>query len=366
MDLKQSGGILYATIIIVFISMVRGTGCGAVVRNHPLMEISMDGGIEDVVLFYLSHNHSQRVSVMNAYIRKRKALSSVRVKYFFVDSPANLNNSVPRLSVSEEIRSLRRLSPCPYHRIKDSFLGCRKLDANLLIRAVFSVDYFLKHTNARWFVRMTDDTLVNFAKLGSLISQLEARYHPLTDFVFKGHCIDSWNMNYAQGGSGYLLSRYACEQALKHSKPIIKESIMQEDISIGQYIIYRGFPPTEMCCGGFIGHPPDDVESEKLRVPGKMETCRFGVVHAEGCGEYFERLNEVVFVHPPVFRDGFLMSSLLDVEDKIFHAADDVFWWNGHEGRPGLCRWDNLSMGNRRYWDSPRIRPGAYWRDWVK
>jgi hypothetical protein len=92
---------------------------------------------------------------------------------------------------------------------------------DLLVLFSDHLDYFVANTTLRWFIRTTEDAFVHLKRLPQMIRELETLFDPLTDFVFKGQPIPlSEQMLYVQGGSGWIMSRFACEFYRDHRKSI--------------------------------------------------------------------------------------------------------------------------------------------------
>jgi hypothetical protein len=192
---------------------------------------------EDLIIFFVSYSDSPRVKTMNDYILANRNLSTIPFRYFFVDAPAT-DSAIPNLIVPPRFWELRKFSRNP------------PMNRDLLIKYIFCNRYFLEQTNCRWKVRICDDTLVNFAKLGKFILSMNERHNPLTEFVLKAHCA-RWNsVLYPQGGSGTLMSRFACEISTKHEIDLLlNSSRLWDDTSIGLYMMKHGFPAHSMAVG---------------------------------------------------------------------------------------------------------------------
>jgi hypothetical protein len=208
--------------------------------------------------------------------------------------------------------------------------------------------------------RIADDTMINFAKLEKFVICLERRHNPLTEFIFKAHCVQDKRYNFPQGGSGFLFSRFACEVASRHETTLIRESVWAEDLSMGAYLAKHGFPVQAMAGGFFLGHRINSVHMSRLRMGAQgisqMPSCSSELDHAKGCGEYIAPLNDLIFFHIHAY---FSLNEVFSTAEQLFSAPDRVFWWDGTDGYAGFCRQDNLSLiGRASLWDSPRIRWG--------
>jgi hypothetical protein len=163
-------------------------------------------------------------------------------------------------------------------------------------------------------------------------------------------------MNYAQGGSGWLMSRFACEVALKHAVSMLQTAEWYDDLSLGYYMGGAGFPAIAMAGGHFIGHSTGTLSRQGL--PGVTNVCSSFVEHAPRCGRYFTPVNEVVFLHAYPFRS---MNWLMRLGEMVFNAPSDLYWWNTKGGVSDFCR---TGDGNYSWllasglWASPRVKWG--------
>jgi hypothetical protein len=124
---------------------------------------------------------------MFQYITDYRNSSSIMFDFFFVEWSRQSQPQIPNIRVPRSYWDLRNESRC---HLADIGPGrCRQLDVDMIIKYFFCLNYGIRNTSARWIVRIDDDTLVNFAKLGKYIQALEARHNPLSEFVLKGHCI---------------------------------------------------------------------------------------------------------------------------------------------------------------------------------
>jgi hypothetical protein len=286
--------------------------------------LKMNRNIE-VLLLFVSHRRSRRVAGMNKYIQAHRNLSKISFEYWFVDGPELNDLTYPNLHVPE-----------PFWHMLNYAWKCKRCDpkqAHLLVKYAFCVNYTLNQTNIRWLLRLADDTFVNFAKLGDFIAEKNSKYDPLKEFVFKAHCISWTKWIYAQGGSGFLLSRYGCEIATKHIIPIMSQKIEVEDIVLGTYMRSMGFVPAEMSDGHFLGHTPFNLQKFLRTVSYGRDSCAGYKTHAMECGKGISTLNSVVFFHGHTLR----MDEAMRVAEWIFNAKPNIFWWTGVYDRTSLC-----------------------------
>jgi hypothetical protein len=237
------------------------------------------------------------------------------------------------------------------------------MDIDLMVRYFFCVNYTLKDTRARWMGRLADDTLVNFARLGPFIEKLEARYNPLMEFVFKAHCVDMGagknHSGIPQGGSGFVLSRFACRIALKHQISMFQKMLVWEDLSIGRYFVSQGFPPVAMAGNNFLGHGAAPDQLHRLAMGKEMPLCvsrmmEFRRWRGDRCGRFLTPVNEIVFVHTMPYPG---WERLLNLAWALWNAPPWVLWWNGFWGLPRFCQEKNETIRNRwNFWNSPRVK----------
>jgi hypothetical protein len=234
-------------------------------------------------------------------------------------------------------------------------------DRDLLLKYLFCNRYFLENTFGRWKIRIADDTLVNFRKLGKFISLMEERHNPLTEFVFKAHCISRWGAYiYPQGGSGNLMSRFACNVAVTHTFDFLNYSDLLDDLAVGHYMtVEHRFPGVAIAGGPFSGHTPAEMRfllasnSSKF---SKVPSCRFRSRREWGCGDYVFRANDLVFLHLWPFAG---MQDLFTFGRMLFNAPDDIFMWNKATGIMTLCRETDrfvLSLGGPSLFNTTRVK----------
>jgi hypothetical protein len=219
-------------------------------------------------------------------------------------------------------------------------MDCGPRGVGLIIKYLFCLHYAFYQTGAHWIIRLADDTLVNFASLGKMISSLNSQHNPLREAVFKAHCLDVYlnapkygYFSFPQGGSGFVVSRYACKLALDDHISILRHVISWDDYSIGYYLHKRGFPSFEMGNGYFIGRIPEHSSIDKL-LTGNMTTCQNVRAYARHCGKHISPLRDLVIFHLNPFRG---MKYLMSLGERLFHADSRVFWWNGPHGSPRFC-----------------------------
>jgi hypothetical protein len=139
--------------------------------------------------------------------------------------------------------------------------------AELIAKFFFAVEYFLVATSAEWFWRGTDDVVINFPLLQPLINALNTRYDPLRELVFLGNCIHGGRDRpaFLQGGSGYLLSRSACEQLAPYAQHFALYARGQEDQYFGDFLrTHFGVTGQPMTSYNYLGYAMSEDEGEAL------------------------------------------------------------------------------------------------------
>jgi hypothetical protein len=272
--------------------------------------------IEDVIIFYVSFSDSERVKVMNDYILANRNLSTVAFRYFFVDGPRD-DRTIPNLIIPQEIWDMRNISRNP------------PKDRDLLLKYFFCNKYFVERTRARWKLRIADDTLVNFRKLGKFISLMENRHNPLTEFIFKGHCLAWGEYVYSQGGSGNLMSRFACKVAIAEAVALLNYSDLTDDLSVGHYMtVFRRFPGQAIGGGPFSGHKvmrKRYLLRHKRNNFSSVPLCKNHLRFDWGCGVYVFPSNDLISLHLFPFAG---MENLFTYGRVYFNAPDDIFLWS--------------------------------------
>lgn len=195
----------------------------AVLLMHPTqIEKIRVTQISPLVLAFMSTLNSARAKSNLEYLEKQNVPLSL-AKYLFVNY-ATVNTS-SSLSLPQEYHDLLTTTT------ENSYINMNETTmykapgivnqkeairqwADLLLKFLFSMRYFLYETKSQWFWRGTDDTIVDKDNLRIMVAQLNTKYDR-NDTVFLGNCIDiptdNGCMPFIQGGSGILMSRRAVE-----------------------------------------------------------------------------------------------------------------------------------------------------------
>jgi hypothetical protein len=273
---------------------------------------------------------------MNDYIKEHQHLSTIPFRYSFVDAGPDLN--VPNILVPKAYFQIKKYS----NYVMDP--GYRPAEMDRILKTVFCVDYASRSPGVRWLARICEDTLINFAKLGDFISDMNIRHNPLKELVFKGHGLYGiLRFPYPQGGAGFLLSQFGCQIGSKLALSFVAESPLLDDRALGRFLLNNGFPAVALGGGHFIGHGPGlGTTAIRKLSRGKsgissLESCsirkKYGV-----CDRFICPANNVIFFHVLRLKS---MQELFYCGGLFFEADPRVFWLNLPRGNSRLCRWDD-------------------------
>jgi hypothetical protein len=177
-----------------------------------------------------------------------------------------------------------------------SLVGLQSRD--LAVKFWFAMRFFLEETESLWLFRGTDDTVINFPELGSVLANIEAHHNPSTDFVFLGNCVPANHTHaYPQGGSGYLLSRKAVEMLVPIEKEFIMDLPWVEDLAFTRVKKFTGSFDA-MTSAAVCGHmfPPAQV-SQVVVKNLSFPRCKRTIGTKWPCPYLVAPLRGLVFYH---------------------------------------------------------------------
>jgi hypothetical protein len=179
--------------------------------------------------FFLTDFQSARYRKTEHWISNATLATNVNFQHWWVNWTHHNDTERHLLFPPDEFREIQSLRP-----LTDSTSLPR--DADLAAKFFFSLRFFLQNTTGRWFYRGTDDSLINFARLGPFLAELEKRYNPFTEFVFLANCISDQPYTFPQGGSGYLISRSAAELLEPLSRLFLRTLTAAEDMAFQGFL----------------------------------------------------------------------------------------------------------------------------------
>lgn len=126
-------------------------------------------------------------------------------------------------------------------------------------------EYCLLNLECRWVLSTCDDVYIELSNLESFIDELESKYRPLHESVIKAHCLaNCGEVNYLQGGSGYIFSRYAAQLLyIARSQWLFSDTI--SDYLTPYWIKYLKIEFAETSNSRFVGHHFNEEELEIVR-----------------------------------------------------------------------------------------------------
>ena len=181
---------------------------------------------------------------------------------------------------------------------------------------MFRYNYFLEHAllfNIPWIFRLTDDAFVNTRNIEPYIRHLNSLGNPYKEVIAEGQCCGF----FYQGGSGWVLSRYAAKKWLElfTEKKIIHDclSIRYDDVIFYQsFIPFLGVHHGDFSSPYFHGNEASDTEKEfnytlwktsiqKGELENKLPECptieQISLHQTVKCKHFIESISNIVVLH---------------------------------------------------------------------
>lgn len=157
-------------------------------------------------------------------------------------------------------------------------------------------EYFLKNTNADFYISSTDDIIVDFLRINEFASILNKKYDTNKDLILLGNCqaLPHVSATYIQGGSGYIMTRRMAIEFVKHSKRWLDEPDQIDDIDIAKFLGYIGLKPANGTVPYMIGHPITEFNVKEFD-PSKLQKC--GDFYEPLCRQGIHNLRDVYIIH---------------------------------------------------------------------
>jgi hypothetical protein len=205
----------------------------------------------------------------------------------------------------------------------------------------FSLDFFLRERDQPWFYRGTDDTIFNFRRLPSFISELEKEYDPLTDRIVRGDCvIYKKSPIYLQGGSGFLCSRAAARLIASYLDLFLEMWTMAEDTTFGPFLDVIGIGVRNSCSGAFMGHGAATLSIRTKNDPKRVMTpCPPMNLSRWPIPRHLEKLMDLLVYHKKD-NPGRTLQMTLKRADLVFSAHESVRWFTEDNFWPRVCALD--------------------------
>jgi len=189
--------------------------------------------------------------------------------------------------------------------------------------------------------------VINIAALSTFFIELNSRYNPATEFVAQGNCIvGTWDrpvQGYMQGGSGYLLSRYACEILSRLAEKFMLFGSGDEDRDFGDFLRERlNVTGSEMTSDRFLGYTLDSELRASLisKRYEEIPVCRSVLSEGNpGCRRFVARIRDVVFLHQHLEFSEYVIG----LGKAMFDAPPWIAWWMVNYF-PQICRTENHSL----------------------
>jgi hypothetical protein len=279
-----------------------------------------------LVAFFLTDRGSPRIPLLLSHIEQSSL--PVGFRYYLVNWTSTNMTSPPSLAPSDYADD--------FVTIAMTIGGWRSnpKGAQLLAKFFFSLNFFLANTTANWFWRGTDDVIINFPLLRGVITELGEHRDPTREAIYAGNCINvergPVRRPFLQGGSGYLMSRFGCQQLAGQSKVLMLHSDFEEDQSIGEVLgVTLGVNPRDMTSSHFLGYMFSEHQEVILTsgqydmLPGCPEITD-NIAYRGRCRQFLRPLNEVVFFHQS--RKEF-RAATLELAQAVFASPTRVKWW---------------------------------------
>jgi hypothetical protein len=212
-------------------------------------------------------------------------------------------------------------------------------DCDLASKFIFGLRLFLSESQADWFWRGTDDTVINFANLPKFVRLLNRRYNPRRDPVVLGHCISyPSGLSFIQGGSGWVISRRAAQMLSSMRDSWIAGINTSDDAAFARLLGQIGVSLFNTTSEFFLGHDLDRMHQGVVThhdMP--LPACRDpSGLPQRMCRQFTAPLSDLVFWHEQL-RPNFDIRGTLELAKRVFALPRDVhFWMDG--GDVHLCR----------------------------
>jgi hypothetical protein len=280
-----------------------------------------------VFAVFLTVRDCHRIKFLDAYIQESVGNTSKMFDYAFVNyTEANQSHPLSITPPTHWVDKVNSLRP-----------GLDQKSREMIAMDFFALNYFLEYRQEDWFYRGTDDTIINFRRLPSFLSDLHHRFNAQIDPVVRGDCV-IYNENnlYLQGGTGFLCSRRAAELMSTHLDLFLRVWVIAEDTTFGPFLNALGIGIARACSGAFMGHGHQLFPSLQVVQPVNF-TRRCPPRDMERVPPYhLEPVRDLLVYHKKDTSGSDLRPAISRV-DILFRAHESVRWYTADDFWPLLC-----------------------------
>jgi hypothetical protein len=223
--------------------------------------------------------------------------------------------------------------------LRFGFRRSRLTTSDLLAKLFFSMRFFLQETEADWLYRGTDNSFINFVMLPSFMRRLESSNRPRHSFTVLGNCIPLGC--FLQGGSGYLMSRFAVVRFVAHADELLRATTLPEDLAFGRMLVFLNASMAAATTPAALGRRLGDTHLAALLAGRKSDLMPCNLQRWGCCRAVAGRLRDVVFYHD--MAPGEKLRQGIRIAEAIFNADPSLFWVQTNEW-PVMCT-QNESTG---------------------
>lgn len=204
---------------------------------------------------------------------------------------------------------------------------------DLGIKLIGFLQYFILNSTANWLVRYCDDAFINRFMIPDLLRYLNSRFNPIQDFYVGGACLDYIKEPILQGGSGFIISKYAAKKILSNSMDWLRDMSYYEDWEFSRLLPKMGFPVCNGTNPFFIGHSAKPFVKwlSKVGLTNLFPKCPEKLPELDFCQRVMPKMRNTAFFH-----DQHKVFSLFDMFNFLNYIPDNLYWYQNGESA-SLC-----------------------------
>jgi hypothetical protein len=226
---------------------------------------------------------------------------------------------------------------------------------------------------ARWIFRTDDDSVVNWRLLPTVISELEQKGDPLTEYISMGNCLHQADNVFPHGGAGWIISRRLAEVMVARAYQDAMRNALADDYGIGRFwgLIGRnvGWTARQWTSPRFLGlgymgrgaatvNPTlHNIEAVWHRNWTALPRCPpLSAMPARACAPFLSPRNDLFVYHP--FKSAWRMRAFAK---WVFRAGCPAlrYWVDGSQ-QSVIC-WNGTNEECQR-WRSERVEMEPFWK----